>query len=480
MPVSPSRAIAFEILRRVEEQGAYASDALHARLASSLRSTRRPERNVAASRGEAKAPAEVPINRRDAALATELVFGVLRWQRLLDFLIERQSNRPSESLQPDVRLALRLGAYQLLFLDRIPASAAVNESVELVKRAGKQRAASLVNAVLRRMPRAPFRAADLERTLPERMSQAERLGILYSHPDWMIHRWLAQFGRERTVALLETNNRPLPTACSVLDVEHAEQVAESLREDGFDVGPGHLLAHALILRGGNPIETSAFREGWITVQDEASQAVALLAGIEPGQSVLDLCAAPGNKTLHLARAAGPAARVVAADLHPHRLRAVRGQFERTATHGVSLVALDATRPLPFRAQFDRVLVDAPCSGTGTLSRNPEIRWRLEPGDIADLARRQTAILRHAFDVLAPSGRLVYATCSLEPEENESVVKTVLGQCPEAHLCAPPPDFAAHLAAGISPARLFDSNGFFHTLPPETSTDGFFAAILTRK
>ena len=241
-----------------------------------------------------------------------------------------------------------------------------------------------------------------------------------------------------------------------------------------------MLDRALILRGGNPIQSAAFGEGWIAVQDEASQAVALLAGVQVGQSVLDLCAAPGNKTLHLARAAGPGARVVAADLHPHRLRAVRGQLERTATPGVALVALDATIALPFRARFDRVLVDAPCSGTGTLSRNPEIRWRLKEADIADLARRQAAILRHALDVLAPGGRLVYATCSLEPEENEAVVKGALAECPEAWLCGPPADFASHLAAGVSTAKLFDSDGFFRSMPNETSTDGFFAAILTRK
>jgi 16S rRNA (cytosine967-C5)-methyltransferase len=479
MPVSPARAIAFEILRRVEEQGAYAADALHARLGSSG-TMRRPERNAAASRGKANAFREGPVNRRDAALATELVFGVLRWQRLLDFLAERQANRPAESLQANVRRALRLGAYQLLFLDRVPASAAVNESVELVKQSGNARAASLVNAVLRRMPRGPFQAASFESALLGRKEDAERLGILYSHPDWIVRRWLGRFGADGTRALLESNNRPLPTACSVLDPENADQIAESLREDGLEVAQGHLLARALILRGGNPVESAAFREGWIAVQDEASQAVALLAGVESGQSVLDLCAAPGNKMLHLARAAGPGARVVAADLYPHRLRAVRGQLERTAMAGVALVALDATIPLPFRERFDRVLVDAPCSGTGTLSRNPEIRWRLKPADIADLARRQAAILRHALDALAPGGRLVYATCSLEPEENEAVVKAVLAEYPEARLCDAPADFASHLAKGVLPGKLFDRHGFFHTLPPETSTDGFFAAILTRK
>jgi 16S rRNA (cytosine967-C5)-methyltransferase len=465
MPVSPARTIAFEILQRVETGGAYAADALHARL------TAGKKRREGA--GET-------AKRQDAALATELVFGVLRWRRLLDFLIERQARRPAEGLDADVRQALRLGAYQLLFLDRIPASAAVNESVELTKRAGKRQAAPLVNAVLRRMPKGPFRAETFARGLPVGMAEAERLGILYSHPTWMVARWLAAYGAERTRALLEANNRPLPVACSVLDGEGAAQVAESLREDGLEVEPGKLLRHALVVRGGSIAETAAFREGWIVVQDEASQAVALLTGVGKGQSVLDVCAAPGNKTLHLARAAASGARVVAGDVHPHRLHAVRAQLERTGTAGVALVAFDGTRPLPFGAPFDRILVDAPCSGTGTLARNPEIRWRLQASDLEDLAQRQEAILRNALDLLARGGRLVYATCSLEPEENEWVVRRIIQERSDIRAGRAPAEFAGELAQGVTLERLFDREGFFRTMPQETTTDGFFAAVLERK
>ncbi len=464
MPVSPARLIAFEILQRVESGGAYAADALHARLSAGK--TRREG-------------AGATLKRQDAALATELVFGVLRWQRLLDFLIERQAKRPAEGLDANVRRALRLGAYQLLFLDRIPASAAVNESVELTKRAGKSQAASLVNAVLRRLPQGPFRADVLERMLPLRLGKADRLGVLYSHPTWIVAKWLTTFGAERTRALLEADNRPLPVACAVLEAEHAAQVAESLREDGLEVERGRLLRDALIVRGGNVAETTAFREGWIAVQDEASQAVALLTGVENGHSVLDACAAPGNKTLRLARAAGEGALVVSADLHPHRLRAMRAQLRRTGTEGVELVALDATRALPLATEFDRILVDAPCSGTGTLARNPEIRWRLRPEDVEDLSRRQEAILRNALDRLSHGGRLVYATCSLEPEENERVVRRVVGERDDVRQGKAPEGFAERLADGVEPGQLFDGEGFFRTTPQETGTDGFFAAILER-
>jgi 16S rRNA (cytosine967-C5)-methyltransferase len=466
MPVSPSRAIAFEILARVEMQDAWASDALRARLAQA----EPPGAGGAGAR----------VKREDAALATELVFGVLRWQLLLDFLIERQANRPAAELDREVRRALRLGAYQLLFLDRIPASAAVNESVEITKRAGKRSAAALVNAVLRRLLRGPYRPAEFERTLPVGMPPAERLGILHSHPAWMVARWLAALGGDRTRALLEANNRPLPVACAVLDTAHAAEVAESLREDGLTVEPGRLLAGALLVRGGSVMETAAFREGWIAVQDEASQAVPLLLGVEPGQSVLDTCAAPGNKTLRLALAAGPGALVIAGDIHPHRLRSVGGQLRRVRIAGVRLVALDAARPLPFARQFDRILVDAPCSGTGTLARNPEIRWRLAPADVEELSKLQQAILLHALDALAPGGRLVYATCSLETEENEQVVSSVLGERKDVHLAPPPASFAAQLAPGVSLGRLFESEGIFRTLPSETGTDGFFAAIFERQ
>lgn len=477
MPVSPARTIAFEVLARVETEGAYAADVLHGLLSRTGTPGKRfPSQPAQARRAPALAGG---VKKQDAALATELVFGVLRWQRLLDFMIERQARRPAKSLDPEVRLSLRLGAYQLFFLDRIPPSAAVNESVELVKRAHKGSATSFVNAVLRRMPRGPLRGDGLDRLLPIGMPEADRLAILYSHPTWMVARWTAAWGAERATARLETNNRAPAPACSVLDLDDTEQVAASLREDGLEVEPGRLLRSSLVVRGGNLTETAAFREGWIAIQDEASQAVAQLLQVKRNQSVLDLCAAPGNKTLVLARAAGPKATIVAADIHLHRLRAVQAQLQRTRTAGVNPVALDATLPLPFSFQFDRILVDAPCSGTGTLARNPEIRWRLRSQDIGDLAARQARILRHALDALAPGGRLVYATCSLEPEENERVVREVMKDATGIRLVPAADSLVSHLAPGVPTDRIFDEEGFFRTSSPDCGTDGFFAAVLER-
>ncbi len=455
MKITTARRIAFGVLRRVEAEGAYAADLLHARLAGK-------------------------ISRADAALATELTLGVLRWQRLLDFLLERYLAKPVTSLDLEVLLALRMGLYQLRFLSRIPPSAAVNESVELVKNARKRSATALVNAVLRKaasLSRTPTQ--QIERLLPPGLALADRLGILYSHPTWMIERWLAQFGEARTVALLEANNHPPHVTCAVHDPSQREPIAAALRKAGFEVEPGVLLRSALTLRRGNPAEAEAFRRGAISIQDEASQLVALLLGVAPGQSVLDVCAAPGGKTAALARAAGPQALVVAADVHAHRVRATAAHLARVGIEHVHLLALDATRPLPFDVRFDRILADAPCSGTGTLAKNPEIRWRLRPEDLADFHRRQVALLSAALEKLAPGGRLVYSTCSLEPEENEQVLAEMLAGYPNLRCVPGAATLVPHLTERINPESLFDSSGYLRTFPPEHHTDGFFAAILTR-
>jgi 16S rRNA (cytosine967-C5)-methyltransferase len=238
--------------------------------------------------------------------------------------------------------------------------------------------------------------------------------------------------------------------------------------------------------GGSPARSTAFREGRISIQDEASQAIPLLLGVQPGTRVLDLCAAPGGKTAALAKAAGENGLVVATDLHTHRLVAARAQFARLYLDRVRLLVLDAEKPLPLRAFFDRVLVDAPCSGTGTLARHPEIRWRLAPEQLADFHRLQTTILRRAAAQTKVGGRILYSTCSMEPEENEKVVDEVvkknsayrdeLRRLPAAEAIAA---LAPHLAPGVDPAKLFDASGAFRTAPERDGTDGFFAALLEK-
>jgi 16S rRNA (cytosine967-C5)-methyltransferase len=322
------------------------------------------------------------IDSRDAGLAEEIVFGVLRFQSQVDFLIRHYSGRGIEKLDPEVRIALRMGIYQLRYLERIPAHAAVSESVQLVRRARKVSAAGFVNAVLRKVDRQPV-------AWPGR-------AVKWSHPAWMLERWERQYGEQASEAIAAANLRKPETYIRVPPGEPAPEGAEPCTEV-----PGCWLLATR--RSKAPIR---FR-----TQDISSQAIVPLLDLRPGQTYLDLCAAPGNKT---AQALESGVRAIACDIHHHRLQAL-------AVLPAGLVVLDATAPLPFARSFDRILLDAPCSGTGTLARNPEIKWRLQAHDIETLHRRQGELLARALQVLAPGGRLVYSTCSLEREENEDVV-----------------------------------------------------------
>jgi 16S rRNA (cytosine967-C5)-methyltransferase len=455
MPASIARQIAFDILLRVETQGSYASDLLHNELSKK-------------------------IEPRDAGLATELTMGVLRNVRLLNYLIESYSGKRIAALDAEVSIALRLGIYQIRYVARIPTRAAVNESIELVKRARKRSAAGFANAILRRA------AEDLSRPVsalvPEDLPKAERLGILYSHPAWLVARWLERFGDSRTIALLEADNRAPETLGAFRHPDTREKDTKELEQRGAQIEPGRWLRDAFRVRSGNVSGSQAYRAGSIAIQDEASQMVPLMLGVKPGDSVVDLCAAPGGKTATLAQRAGSGAFVAAADLHIHRLRAMRAQLERLRQKNVHLVALDATQVLPFGRKFQRILVDAPCSGTGTLARNPEIRGRLAPEDLPQFHARQVAMLRSALECLDEGGRLVYSTCSLEPEENETVIDEVRNQCAGLRRVSRSEmidTIAPHLLHGVEAGLLFDEAGSFRTFPPEHQTDGFFAAALER-
>ena len=349
--ISRARQAAFRILLRVETEGAWASELL----------ARTPD-----------------LSSADAGLATTIVMGSLRRQAQLDYILTANGGLKLTKLDREVQVSLRMGVYQLLFLDRVPAHAIISESVELVKRARKSSAAGLVNAVLRRVPRASV-------TWPTR-------DVRLSVPSWLLRSWDAQFGQENAdriaAAFLdppETWLRRPPQDRTDLEVEPVPEVPGAWR-----------------LLSGVP--------NGLRLQDLGAQTVVPLLELEPGMTFLDLCAAPGNKTAQALETEGIFA--VASDLHPHRLAEVEG---------CARVVLDATCPLPFGRRFDRILVDAPCTGTGTLGRNPEIRWKLRPQDVEELHARQVLILRNAMEALRPGGRLVYATCSLERRENAEVV-----------------------------------------------------------
>lgn len=326
------------------------------------------------------------MDGRDAGLATELVLGVLRRRAQLDWLIDARASRPAAGLDAAVRVALEMGVYQLRFLSRVPAHAAVMESVELVKRAGYGSAAGFVNAVLRRLP-----------GVPEKWGSP---AVRASMPAWLWMRWRREFGEEAAMRAAEAG---LETPGVYVRVKPGEAVPEGLEATGVE-GCWRAAGMGSVPAG-------------LRVMDIGAQAVAGLLAMEPGQRLLDVCAAPGNKTAVALETEG--VRAVACDASPRRLKAMLLEEGAAAR-----VRVDAARGLPFGAVFDRVLVDAPCTGTGTLARNPEIKWRLTEEEVERQAERQKAILRNALACLKPGGRLVYATCSLEREENEGVVAAV--------------------------------------------------------
>ncbi|MGB9074761.1 MAG: transcription antitermination factor NusB [Terriglobales bacterium] len=453
MAVSPARAAAFEILLRVERDQSYASELLHsARMAK--------------------------FSPSDHGLATELVMGVLRWRSWLDQRLARASSQKLERLDPEVLAALRLGMYQLQFLSRVPGRAAIFESVELVKAARKRSAAPFTNAVLRKAAAEP--AADVFAGI-ERAALPQTLAETSAHPGWMVARWVERYGLAGAIQIC-LHDQAVPVTAIHVQAIHVQpihiqndQADGELAREGIAFSPGLLLSSARRVTSGDVAKARAFREGRVSIQDEASQLVAILVG--RGERILDCCAAPGRKTALMA-ARNPDAKVFAADLYPHRTRLLRAL---TRQRNIHVIAADA-RQLPFHAGFDRILADVPCSGTGTLSRNPEIKWRLRPEDLPDLQTRQIAILRSALAQLAPDGRLVYSTCSLEGEENEAVVEAAL--------------------AGTADFRIIDCQGqleelqrsgelswkdiasllagpYLRTIPGVHPCDGFFAAMIGR-
>ena len=442
MPVSPARAAAFDILLRVEQHSAYADELLHSRILD-------------------------PLSSADRALATELVMGVLRWRSRLDAALAPLSRQPLVKLDPEVRLAVRLAAYQLGFLDRIPAHAAVDESVELTKRAGKRFAAPFVNAVLRRLTK----NAEALRPAALPPGSAREIAQQFAHPAWMVERWANHFGLEPTTQICQYNQKQ-PQA--VLRVADPADEAELLSA-GIELAPGALVSSARRVVGGDVTRTPAFAGHRVHFQDEASQLVTLLLG--GGSRILDCCAAPGGKSAALAERY-PEALIFAVDLHPHRARLLR---QRVRAANVRVAAADATH-LPFAGGFDAALADVPCSGTGTLARNPEIKWRLRPEDLRDLQHRQVAILSAALDQTAAGGRVVYSTCSLEPEEDEQVVEEVMATQGDARLVDCREELMRLRDAKLLVWDDLDSllrGPYLRTLPGVHPCDGFFAAILER-
>ena len=443
---------------------------------------------TAVSSGRADLPTAIAFARdglhddRDRALAAEIATGVQRWRAALDHLIAALSKRAVDRLDPEVVEILRLSGYQLLHLTRVPASAVVDDAVKLTRRVGKQSAAGFVNAVLRTLSRRrndlplPRRAPPLAISTGGDGSQREAalayLAVTLSHPRWLVERWLDRFGFEATEAWLRFNNAPAPVTLRANRLRATpDQVIEQLASDDIRLLPGRFAPDALIVESGHPLRGRP--EGLFVVQDEASQLVAILSEPQPGWRVLDACASPGGKTTALAAALAGTGRLIACDVRDRRVALLRKTLAAAGADQVRLVQTDLLQPLPFTRPFDLVLVDAPCSGLGTLRPDPDLRWRRSERDLPALAAAELVMLQHAADVVAPGGRLVYATCSSEPEENEAVVDAFLATTPGFAL------LDARDAAPRLPRELIDTRGHLRTEPHVHGLEAFFGAVLVK-
>jgi 16S rRNA (cytosine967-C5)-methyltransferase len=456
--ISPARKAAFEVLLAVELGSGHSDDLLRTKAIDALSPT-------------------------DRHLATTLVLGVLRWQIRLDEQLKLLIAKPKSKLDPEVSVALRMGAFQLQFLDRVPAHAAIDESVELTKQSGHRFASGLVNAVLRKLASAGP-AADLPEETTAELASAQ------AHPPWMVERWASSYGVEAARAICRHGQTQPPRIVRLpQDADEAAAVETELENAGVGLEPGAILTAARRVISGDVTATAAFREGRVRLQDEGSQLIAELAActvedsggaIETVQieNILDACAAPGGKTLILAER-NPQARILACESSQKRLVELT---TRLAAHSARIECrlADATA-LNEDSAFGLVLADVPCSGTGTLGRNPEIRHRLREGELSRHSVRQRAILSAALRAIRPGGRVVYSTCSLEPEENEQVVASVLAENQNVRQVSLATTIQSLRKSGIlvpGAERLLDSltpEGALLLLPGALPTDGFFVA-----
>lgn len=402
---------------------------------------------------------------------TELVYGTLRWRGKIDWIISQFSKIPTKRITPPILNIIRLGVYQLLFLDKIPSFASVNESVTLAGQWGHRGQAAFVNANLRSINRARDRLEypDLGR------DPALHISVVYSHPLWMIKRWLKRFGSDVTIELCKSNNEtpPLTIRTNTLKVSR-QKLFHELMEEVEEISLCTRSLEGIDIKGVSDIRAlPSFLRGWFQVQDEASQLISHILSPMPGQKILDACAAPGGKTTHLAQLMENSGDIYALDSNISRLKLLEESCKRLGITNVNVFKGDASYPLEFREKFHGILVDAPCSGLGTLRRNPDSKWKKKKEDIVFLSRLQLSILNNLADYVKESGVLVYSTCTLAPEENEEIIESFLQTNPAFRL--------ADISELLPPpyVDMIDDRGFFHSFPHLHHMDGFFAARLIK-
>lgn len=454
------RTIALDILNKIESRDAYADILLD------------------------DAFKRHPLKDADKGLLTELVYGVLRWKNRIDWIIGIFSSIKPVKVERDILNILRLGAYQLLFLDKVPVSAAVNESVALtstltpalsqrkrVKSEG-QRKKNFVNAVLRAIDRGRDNI-----TYPDQAaSPITHISIKYSHPEWLVRRFVEKLGIDEAIKLCQANNEPPPLTIRVNTMAISrEGLLLRLSESGYKAAFTSFSPAGLTLKGAGDVRgIPGFAEGLFTVQDEASQLISFILDPQPGEKVLDACAAPGGKGTHIAELMADTGEITAVDIKPKGVKRIEDNARRLGVKSVKAMVSDAAIPLNFEAgEFDRILLDAPCSGTGVLRRHPEGKWQKREEDIAELAKRQKALMENLSKYIKPGGVMVYSVCSVMNEEGEGVVVPFLERHPEFILESAAPKIGA---AGVA---LICDRGFFKVYSHTHGMDGFFAARLRK-
>jgi 16S rRNA (cytosine967-C5)-methyltransferase len=451
-----AREAALTILVRVETSGAYSNLQIN------------------------KTLQEAELSRSDAALATELVYGTISRQATLDYWLDRFVAKGVGKLQGWVHQLLRLSAYQLLYLDRIPTHAAVNEAVEIAKRRGHGGIAGMVNGVLRSIDR---NRAELKPELISLPDKAQTIALRHSYPLWLVEKWSAQFGIEATEAMCASGNEAPHAGIRVNPLSATlEEVLAELKEAGLEGETSPLTPSGIAVRGGgNLTELAGYAGGRWSLQDESSMLVAEVAAPESGMKVLDCCAAPGGKSSHLAELMGGKGKVWANDLHAHKRKIIAAQTERLKLRNVEATTGDALKlsEVFAPASMDAVLLDAPCSGFGVIRRKPEIKWTKTAGDVADISAIQRSLLDAVCDLVKPGGTFVYSTCTMLREENEDQIQRFLSDHPHFELDA---NWPKPLLERLTAAGLIDEsfNGQLQLLPQHFGSDGFFIARMKRR
>ncbi|MCI3921532.1 16S rRNA (cytosine(967)-C(5))-methyltransferase RsmB [Paenibacillus sp. TRM 82003] len=444
-----AREMALEALTAVDQEGAYSNLALNEVLKKY-----RPE-------------------PREAGLATELVYGTIQRRNTIDLVLERHLAKGVHKLQPWVRSLFRLSAYQLLYLDRVPAHAAVSEAVSIARRRGHAGVSGLVNAVLRKLAASPGRPEP-----PSGVEAAARIAFVHSHPDWLVREWVRAFGEETAERIAASNNEPPKASVRANRLRASrEELIAKLASEGVEAERSTIASDGVVLTsGGNPAATEAFASGVCTAQDESSMLVAAFVDPAPGMRVLDCCAAPGGKTTHLAERMGDKGEVIACDIHPHKKELIETNASRLGLTSIETVVADAAK-LHERfaeASFDRVLLDAPCSGFGVVRRKPDIKWTKTPADVDAIAALQRTILEAVSRLVKPGGILVYSTCTLEAKENGEQIAAFLASHPQFA----PADMPSAITEDVV-KRCAAGPGQLLITPADYGSDGFYMARLVR-